>query len=704
MLAGCQQKQVSAKPAKQYRRALLNSLICIVIGQYRHGIYAVVPGIQEDNIAKRILTFKGLLFSVVFGLLLLLLSGMLVVNLWLKRVYLDEQLLVVSQDAASSLGLSLSLAADQDDWIAASSMVDAIFDSGAYLSIRLDKPEGGVILSRDASLIIDGVPSWFVSILPLSTPAGHAEVMSGWRQVAVLTVISHPGFAYRDLWRTVKWKFGWFAGIVVVTFVLLHLLLAELLKSLRNLTRSAKKIQHRDFSVRMPMPATYELQQVALASNHMAETLQQCFDDQLKTIEVLRQQALVDDLTLLMNRQAFERRLSACLADEHEAHGLLLLADLPFLGDLNLRSGRAEGDRLLKAIAGLLADAVVRQRPGFAGRLSARSFAVYVPGLDHDQAEKMADGLADQLSGLSYLQANPEFIPCLGLVLTAGQDSVGKLLSAVDFAASKGQAGRKNPWYWYSEDERSDVPVRTASAWQSLLSSAISNDSFKLFDQPVRDRQRKGMILQQILVRLQDQGRCMPAGEFIPMVERFGLALELDVLVAGKALKRLASHPDEDDLAITLAAASLNDIEMPVRFKALLMNYQKECQRLFFVVPQWVVKNCRAGFAQLEQLRTQFGFRIVVSRLGMTEYCLKLVRDIRLDAIQLDPALALGIKEHKERWYYLRSIVQIAHSHGTKVIATGVETKLEWDVLVELGVDGIMGFYVAHPQSNPVHV
>ena len=170
-------------------------------------------------------TLKGLLFAVVYSLLATLLIGLVVLNIWQKRLYLEDQLLAVSQDAATSLGLAISTVAEVKDWVAVSSMVDVIFDSGAYQVIRLDNAKGDSVVYRQAKMDLEGIPSWFVKLLPLKTPEGKAEVMSGWAPVGKLIVKGNPSFAYRDLWATVKWQLGLFAGILIVTYLLLNVFL-----------------------------------------------------------------------------------------------------------------------------------------------------------------------------------------------------------------------------------------------------------------------------------------------------------------------------------------------------------------------------------------------------------------------------------------------------------------------------------------------
>src|SRR5690606_14909401 len=108
------------------------------------------------------------------------------------------------EDTATSLGMTLSHAAREKDIPHIQSMVNVIFDRGYYRSIIYRDLDGRVIVERSRDVVIEGVPEWFIDRIGIPQQSGSAEVVSGWFRLGEVTVTTHPGYAYRDLWRVFK--------------------------------------------------------------------------------------------------------------------------------------------------------------------------------------------------------------------------------------------------------------------------------------------------------------------------------------------------------------------------------------------------------------------------------------------------------------------------------------------------------------------
>ena len=157
------------------------------------------------------MTLLRQLLIAILALMSVVLAGSLAISVVHTRDYLDAQLRSHAQDAATSLGLSLSTSAAEDDRATMEAMVDALFDSGYYRAVRVVDTEGRTLVHRVQSGRFNDVPAWFVRLLPLPTPRGEALLMSGWRQLGQVEVTSNPGYAYLELWRTTRDSAGLFA-------------------------------------------------------------------------------------------------------------------------------------------------------------------------------------------------------------------------------------------------------------------------------------------------------------------------------------------------------------------------------------------------------------------------------------------------------------------------------------------------------------
>ena len=113
---------------------------------------------------RQLIIFTFLLFFVLF-------AGTWVAKLESTRSFLVDQLASHAQDTATSLALSMSPLVAAEDLAGVETMMNAIFDRGYYKEIIFSDIQGEVVSNRLASLNIDGVPNWFIQVLPLRHPA-----------------------------------------------------------------------------------------------------------------------------------------------------------------------------------------------------------------------------------------------------------------------------------------------------------------------------------------------------------------------------------------------------------------------------------------------------------------------------------------------------------------------------------------------------
>jgi len=657
--------------------------------------------------SPRLMTLRGILLTVVYTVLLILLVGGLALNILQKRIYLQEQLASHGQDSATALGLTLSSSGFAGDWVTASSMIDVIFDSGAYLNVRLLDNQGQVVINRSASLKLESIPDWFVRLLPLDTPVGQADIMVGWQTVGTLQISSHPGFAYRDLWATVKQQGLLYLALGGIFFVLLHLLLKQLFRPLRRLELAAEKIASRQFDVKLPIPLTREMQRVTEAVNSMAHSLSIVFSEQLHTIESLRDNALVDPISGLMNREAFDKRMMANLSSGNgEGAGVLGLVVIRQFTRYNGKNGRPVGDRLLRELGTIIQDELKAILGSFVARHAGTSFSVFIPALDLEKASLIAEQILMRVQALEPFGDSEELCQMvIGLVSSRDDDRLSSLLSAADFAAQDAVVSQGVGWAVFRGDqsERSDN-AWSAGEWQQVLREAIDQQRFILNFQPVVSRDNHQVMLQQVLVRLPSEDGQHSAATFLPMIERFSMSPELDMLILEQVLTRLSQHMEDSPFCVLLSAQTLARHDLETMLETILQRFQLEARRLIIECPEFALQVCWAGIDSLIQLRVRFSFKIAVGRFGTTGLPFGYLKDMPVDVIKIDPGLVRDIDTDDGHQFYLRAIVQIAHSQGSQVVAVGVERQKEWDCLSKIGVDGVMGYHICHPQSEPVHL
>jgi len=661
---------------------------------------------MPHNVNNKRRTLKQLLMCFIGALLTLLLLGSFFLNISVTREYLQNQLQSHAQDAATSLGLSLSTVIDARDEVLAARMIDVIYDSGDYRRLVFKDLNGKAMIVREQSLKIETVPYWFIQLIDLKTPAQQSQVMSGWSQLGSLEIESHPGYAYVELWRIMQTQIIWFGVIAVFGFILAQIFISGILKPLKQVEQQAHEMSQNKFNYKAPMPNTRELARVAFAMNDMGEKLGRVFQEQLSLIENLRAKSFIDTMTGLGNREGFDNRLRAELESEQRTgQGCLLLVQLSDFTEINQEHGRALGDELLQSVASVLSTLVKQRAGSFAARRSGVDFSVFLPNLMTDSVDDFATQLLSDLGVLPILkQLLRDDIIHMGLACVQNDDDSQSVLSKADMALRQAQRKDISGWQRYANIESVDLSseVHQANEWHAILKQVLADRSVHLHVQPVVDFKDKNLLYYQVLARIDVDNKLAVAGLFLPMAERFQLMIPFDQMVIEKVLSLLTDGKESNAYCITLSESTMADEQFLAWLDASLAPISGAVDRLIFEVSEHAVHYSEAALQSLSSLSRKYGFKLSIDRFGSSSVPFSYLQRIGLDIIKLDHGFIRDIQDNQSDQFFLHSAVQIARSQEIQVMAVGVESEQEWDILKGLGLDGAMGYYLGRPESSEI--
>jgi diguanylate cyclase (GGDEF)-like protein len=662
---------------------------------------------RNRTLQQTLLSFIGLLF-------LVLLSISFVLNISMTRDNLSQQLSSHAQDAANSLGLSLSTVVNNRDEVAASRMIDALFDSGEYQQVVLFAVDGSPIVIRKRADLSKDVPLWFSDLMDLPSPKKTAEVMSGWTQLGTLVVESYSGFAEVELWKMLRAQLMWFVGIAIIGLFGVHLLLDRLLQPLKLIEAQARAMSEKKFSERAPLPKTRELAGVAQAMNDMADQLGVVFSEQLSLIESLRAKSFVDSLTGLGNREGFDARLKTELDSlQHTAQGSLILIEVNHLELINDSKGREEGDRFLINISTLISGLLKEHQGAFAARRSGADFSIFLPLVMSAEIDVIVETLVTQLSSLTEIkQLLRDDCFHLGIACVQPGDTASILLSKADMSLRQAQGKKLSGWQRYAYIESIDSnEVRQANEWRSILQEVLANRSLKLHTQKVFDRSNK-LFYYQVLSRIEVNDSLIVASLFLPMAERFQLMVPIDQLVMEKVFAAFANGTlnivdEEVSVApvfycVTLSESALQDVRFMSWLDERMTEYPHVASNLMIEVSEHVVNYNESALQSLSQLSKKHNFKLSIERFGVSTASFAYLQRIPIDVLKVDHSFIRSIHHNQVNQFFLRSAIQLAHGQAIKMIAVGVETEEEWDMLLSIGLDGAMGYYLERPVANSV--
>jgi diguanylate cyclase (GGDEF)-like protein len=629
------------------------------------------------------------------SMLLILLIGTFALNLNNTKNFLQDQLSSHAQDTATSLGLSLSSNADPDDISTMETMINAVFDRGYYSNITLTDMDDKVLYQKINPKEMEAVPSWFIHALNLQTPTAASVVQSGWMPIGTLSVTSHAGYAYIELWQAFINLLVWFSIAALAAILIVVSALKWMLKPLKEMEKQAQAIVKKEYLVQSKLPSTTEFKRVVNAMNVMVQKMKEVFERDAKTAEKLQKMAYQDSVTGLSNRRHFEMMVDSLLdPKEDTSPGIITLVRIAELKELNDRYGYLIGDQFMKNIADSLQIQLAYPNTLLA-RLNGTEIVAICPHVSHEKIKGSLQQFSQQI---------PEFLTQLGASDTPTHASIAymdyhpgqtraKLLSALDYAIQQADTGSGQPYYYSLEE---DINSQT-NTWRELIETAIQQSRFILFGQSSYHHNGK-VNDKEVLIRLKDEnGTLHSAGYFMPAVEQTGKLAEIDQLVVRLALEHLDHHRQAERLAINLTRTmTVNESLQHWLLEKLATNPQYKHKLAFEIAEPLIIGGSQSAWQFIHQLQAN-GAAIGIDHFGSHFANMRYLQDLKPDYVKLDTAFTKAIEQDEQTRSYVSSLCEMAVSLDIKVVAMAVENQAQIDAFNALGVTLYQGYHFGAP-------
>ncbi|XLX42140.1 cyclic di-GMP receptor LapD [Ectopseudomonas mendocina] len=636
------------------------------------------------------------LFLAICLFLVVAFTGSFIASVESSREQSISQLRSHAQDAATALGLSLTPHVDDPAMIEL--MVSSIFDSGYFASIRVVRiADDSVIVERSTEINPENVPGWFVDLVDLRPQGGDALIMRDWEQAARVEVLSHPQFALARLWDSAIGSLLWLLLCGLVSAVLGGWLLRTQLRPLDNMVQQAQAITRREFLTLPRVPRTPELKRVVLAMNQMVDKLKTLFAEEATRSEKLREEAYQDGLTGLANRRQFDIRLSNQLViNEQHPDGYLLLLRLNDLGGLNQRLGGQRTDALIAALGDQLRQLLAL--PGRSQWLASRNrggeFTLLAPGLNSEDAERLARELSEALNSLKQTGASDcDPVAHIGIAAFRPGEQSEVVLSRADQALAQAQSNTDKCW-----ERLDDFTARTTQGlhdWRGWIDDALTQGKLQLYFQPVAECTTGRLMQHKVLARLLDPaGEAITAGRFLPWIERLGWAARFDLAMFEHSLEHLTQHPRP--LALSLSAATLRNQQDKARLLDAL-NRHKDVAHLMTLEIDERHLPPPAELEALSQAIREAGFNLGLQHFGGRFSLIGNLTHLGLAYLKIDGTYIRAIDQEGDKRMFIEAIFRATNSIDLPLIAEMVETEEELAVLTELGIHGAMGRQLGAP-------
>ncbi|MDX1571660.1 MAG: EAL domain-containing protein, partial [Xanthomonadales bacterium] len=416
-------------------------------------------------------------------------------------------------------------------------------------------------------------------------------------------------------------------------------------------------------------------------------------------------QATHDELTGLLNRKEFERRLKLKVSESKlvDSQHIAMLADLDQFRVVNASAGHEAGDRLLQNVAELLKQVLPDNAE--VARVGPDDFAILVPRCDsgrgHELANKLKRAVAEHNTG--WLTRRLRVTMSVGVVaVNRDSSSIWDVFNRLEVAcdAAKEEGDRIRSF----EVDDTDLSRRSKAVAQvQELEKALDTDRIELHGhliKPLHASDETGAHYE-VLSRIRaDDGSTIPPDDFVPAAEAYGRIHMLDERVIDRTLALLAASGGKgiDKLAVNISGRTFNRPRFVEFLRQKLEEYEVSPSLLCLEITESAAMADLSRCADVLRELRYLGCSLSLDDFGTGLSSFGYLKHLPVDFLKIDGSFVREIDRSRSDYGLVKTMHETARLLGKRTIAEYAESDAIIDALDEIGIDYVQGYGVEKPR------
>ncbi|OCH16617.1 bifunctional diguanylate cyclase/phosphodiesterase [Aliivibrio logei] len=634
------------------------------------------------------MTLYKQLVSWMTAVFLLLLISVFAIEFRTTQTFLENQQRSEVNNTINSMGLALAPYLENEDKVAAESVINALFDGSYYSAVRLTLLSTNEEIVRVYPIKIENVPKWFTDLNLFRTISENRVITSGWIQLAEVEIVTHPGYAYQQLWNSLTQLGMIFFIVIGLGIVVISMVVKRALSPLQSIVIKMKEVSENNFDTKLAKPKTKDLEAVISGINSMSSQISLSFKAQVQEAEKLRDQVYLDPISGLGNRSFFMGQLNTWLSESSK--GGIAILKVNFINRVYEQDGYEAGDALVHQLANLL-KATLPSSNVTLTRLNSSEFGFIFPNIEEVELKLAAENI------IAYTQdikgdptATAPVDAELGVVFNENRKTTTEILSLVDNALTQAHATPELLFGFIADESQHQLMGK--QQWKQFVDEAISEQLFN-FTLQLATARIGTVFHQEVFSAIEKEGQRYSANQYLFALEQLNETTSFDQFVISTMLERIKTKEITQPVAINLANGSVANPSFVRWLTAILKKNKEAMPLLHFEIQESAFIESEDHTALLCNVIRESGAEFGVDNYGRNFESLEYIKVFRPKYVKLDYLFTHQLDDEKQR-YILTSISRTAQSLGITTIASRVENKEQLELLSEHHIDVFQGFFV----------
>jgi diguanylate cyclase (GGDEF)-like protein/PAS domain S-box-containing protein len=412
----------------------------------------------------------------------------------------------------------------------------------------------------------------------------------------------------------------------------------------------------------------------------------------------------LDNLTRLSNRALFGDTLNRAIAEGREGGFAVHYLDLDRFKDVNDAMGRLAGDLLLQQVARRLGD--VARRSDVIARFGADEFAILERGVDSpEQAGELARKIIETLKAPYIIQGRQVHSGVsIGIAMHDGESDAETLLAQAELALYRAKAEGRETYRFFTPGMDADARRRILLAEE--LRHAIAHDQLALLYQPQVDARTRAITGVEALIRWRHPTRGIVSPvDFIPEAESNGLIIQMGDWILKTACREARSWIDQGlkpiSVSVNMSAVQFRrPNELQAEVAQILIDSGLPASHLQLELTETTLMEANRTQGDLLQRFHHQGLKISLDDFGTGYSSLDYLHRYPVDQIKIAQVFVDGIVDNPGDVAICKAAISLARELNLRIVAEGVETVEQVELLRTWGCTEMQGYYFSRPVES----